>query len=73
MMPPGLRDLDLQQLMGVSLGQARQVVEAAGGTFRAVGVDEDQGLPTAMTADLSPRRVTVMINRGRVVQVLGIG
>jgi hypothetical protein len=73
MIPPALRLLDFQQLVGLSLDEARQRVEAAGGMFRAIGVDKHQGLPTAITTDLRLDRVTVVIAANRVVETHGIG
>jgi hypothetical protein len=62
----------MQRLLGLSLDEARVEVEGAGGRCRAIGSDEHQGLPTAMTADLRPDRVTVVITSGRVVETFGI-
>lgn len=71
--PAALRALDREELVGCSLDEARRIVEAAGGRFRAIGIDEHQGLPVAITADWCPDRITVVIERGRVVQEMGIG
>ena len=48
--------------------------ESAGsrGVGRAVGVDDQQGLPTAITVDWRPDRVTVAIELDHVVDVFGI-
>jgi hypothetical protein len=71
--PATLRALDRQLLVGCSLVEARRVVEAAGGIFRAIGIDEHQGLPTAVTADWRLDRITVVVERRRVVRDVGIG
>jgi hypothetical protein len=71
--PATLRALDREQLVGCSLDEAQRIVQTAGGIFRAIGIDEHQGLPTAITADWRPDRITVVIEQGRVVQEMGIG
>jgi len=63
----------MQGLVGQTIEEAQAEVERAGGHFRPIGADEDQGLPTAITADLRPDRVTVVIKEGRVVECFGIG
>jgi hypothetical protein len=71
--PAELRAMDLDRLVGLTLGEARIEVERAGGELRAIGSDEHQGLPTGGTFDLRRRRVTVVITGGRVVRARGRG
>jgi hypothetical protein len=60
-------ELNLDELVGRSVDEARAAVVAAGGTLRAVTADQ------AVTADYRPHRVTLLIEDGRVVRNLGIG
>ncbi len=72
--PAALRDLDLTSLIGLSVGRARAVVEAAGGQLRDVRAGQ------AMTMDYRPNRVTVIVadpadetEQAVVSEVFGIG
>jgi hypothetical protein len=67
--PPALQALDLQRLLGQSIDQARREVETPVVTLRAIGVDDQQGLPTAITTDWRPDRVTVVIEQNQVIEV----
>jgi hypothetical protein len=66
--PEGLRALDLNRLVGLSVDEARAIVEDAGGQLRVTRRGE------AVTADYRPARVTVLVDdRERVTRVFGLG
>jgi hypothetical protein len=65
--PPGLQDLDLDALIGQPVDRAREIVEAAGGTLRAVAPG------AALRLDYRPDRVTAIVVAGEVIEVRGIG
>ena len=53
-------------LVGVSMNEARHLVEAAGFRFRFVNLD-DPG-PYVLTADMASDRVTATVRNGRVLK-----
>jgi hypothetical protein len=61
----------LHVLSGVRNAGGQRVGRVTG-VGRAVGVDDQQGLPTAITVDWRPDRVTVAIELDHVVDVFGI-
>ena len=64
--PEALGQLDLDSLIGLSVAEARALVEGAGGRLRAVRRDQ------AFDLSYSPGRVTVSIEDDRVTSVLGL-
>ncbi len=61
--PEALGQLDLDSLIGLNVPQARARVEEAGGDLLAIAIGE------GINFDFRPRRVTVVIDQGRVVRV----
>jgi hypothetical protein len=65
--PTELSDLDLNDLVGTPLDQARRTIEAAGGVVRAVAPKQP------VTLEYRENRVTLIVVDGMVEEVIGIG